>query len=286
MAPRNTTRAATKDAATKTAKTTAKKATGTAVAKWDEELASLAQRAKGLEDSVSGGNFISTKGGRLQYQGAEIPGNTMNVIIVEHILENHMYEGRFDPDTPQSPICFAFGEDEDEMSPHEKAESPQHETCKGCPFNEFGTADTGKGKACKNIRRLALIPEDGMEDIEAAELAMIKVPVTSVKGWAGYVRQLADSMGRPPLGVITELSLVPDPKSQFKMQFKCVEKIEDGDVIQALIAKREQANTDLRIPYAPAPEEEVPPARGRGGLKGQKPKPQPKPAARGGRTAK
>ena len=277
-----TTRASTKDSAP--AKATKK--TGTAVAKWDEELAALAQKAKELEDSVGGGNFISTKGGRLTYQGAEIPGNSMNVIIVDHILENHIYEGRFDPDTPQSPICFAFGEDEDDMEPHEKSESPQHESCKGCPFNEWGSADQGRGKACKNIRRLAVIPEDGLEDIESAELAMIKVPVTSVKGWAGYVRQIADTLGRPPLGVVTEVSLVPDSKTQFKMNFKLVEKIDDGEVIQALLAKRKQAETDLRTPYAPTPEEEAPPARGRGkagALKGQKAKPTPKPTARGGR---
>lgn len=278
-----TTRASTKDSAPATKP---KKTTGTAVAKWDEELAALAQKAKGLEDSVGGGNFISTKGGRLTYQGAEIPGNSMNVIIVDHILENHMYEGRFDPDTPQSPICFAFGEDEDDMVPHEASADPKCESCKDCPFNEWGSADQGKGKACKNIRRLAVIPEDGMEDIESAELAMIKVPVTSVKGWAGYVRQIADTLGRPPLGVVTEISLVPDSKTQFKMQFSLVEKIEDGDVLKALIDKRSKAASDLRTPYAPTPEEEAPPARGRGkaaGLKGQKAKPTPKPTARGGR---
>lgn len=262
-------------------KTPAKK-TGTAVAKWDEELAKLAQQAKGLEANVGGGNFISTKGGRLQYNGAEVPGNSMRVIVVDHILENHYYNVRYDPDNPASPCCFAFGTDESDMAPHEESSEPQADACKGCPMNEFGSADTGRGKACSNIRRLALIAEDGMEDIEGAALAFLKVPPTSVKGWAGYVRQLADVMGRPPLGVITEISITPDPKTQFKINFSVVEKIEDGDVLQALIAKRAQAATELVVPYAPVEEAPAPAPRGRaGGLKGQKPKPPAKPAPRG-----
>jgi hypothetical protein len=263
----------------------AKGKTGTAVAKWDEELAALAQKAKGLEDSVGGGNFISTRSGRLSYNGAEIPGNAMNVIIVDHILENHYYEGRFDPDTPQSPVCFAFGEDEDDMVPHDKSVTPQCGDCKSCPMNEFGSADTGKGKACKNIRRLAVIAEDGMDDIEGATLAFFKVPVTSVKAWAGFVRQVADTLGRPPLGVITEISVVPDAKSQFKVNFKVVEKIEDGDVLQALLAKRAQAATELVVPYSPPAEDEAPQARGRGGkaLKGQKKPAAAQKSARGAR---
>lgn len=171
------------------------KSTGKSLIPFEERLRQQAQIAAAVEENVgSGGQMIGTKGGRLSFGGAEVPGNKMNVVIIDHVLENHLYAGRFDPDTPQSPICFAFCTTEDDMAPHENSVEPQHDTCKGCPMNEWGSADTGSGKACKNVRRLGLITEDQLDDVSSAQTAYIKVPVTSVKGWAGYVRQLNSTL--------------------------------------------------------------------------------------------
>lgn len=241
------------------AKATTKTSTGKGLQRWDEELARQAQMAAGIEENVGGGgSFISTQGGVLTFGGAEIPGNKMNVIIVDHILENHTYGSKFDPDNPSSPICFAFGRDEKEMVPHELSSEPQHDKCIGCPLNEFGSADTGKGKGCKNIRRLALITEDGLEDIENAPLSYLKIPVTSVKAWAGYVRQLATTLSRPPFGVVTEISLVRDAKTQFKVQFKLVESIESAEQIEALIARKKLVEQEIAFPYTPSLEDDEP----------------------------
>ena len=233
----------------------------TAVTKWDEELAKHAAMAAGIEASVQTGSWISTKGGRMSYNGQEVKGNKMNVIILDHILENHYYTARYDPDNPASPVCFAFARSDDDMSPHEKSSDPQSEACHGCPQNEWGTADTGRGKACANIRRLALIPEDGMEDVSAAQVAYMKIPVTSVKGWAGYVNNLSTVMKRPPFGVITEISVVPDDKTQFKIQFKLVEKIEDGEALGAIMERRAAVESELMAPYSPMEVEEKPTPR-------------------------
>lgn len=245
------------------AKTASKPATTKAVANWDARLAQYAEESAATEQT-SGGKFVSIRGGRLSYGGAEVPGNKMSVIILDHIMENHLYTERFDPDTPVSPACFAFGRKEDEMGPHENSTEPQASACKGCPMNEFGTADTGKGKACKNIRRLALIPEDGLDDLENAEIAYLKVPVMSVKTWAGYVQSVANNLKRPPFGVVTEISVVPDPKSQFRLTFTVGESIEDAAVLEALIKRREQVAKEIDFPYQPYTAPEAPPARGVG----------------------
>lgn len=249
-----------------TKKTAAKKTTGKAMVNWSEELARRAQMAAAIEENVGGGgSFISLKGGRLTFQGAEIPGNKMNVVVVDHILEYVYYGDRYDPDSPQTPLAFAFGRDENTIRWHENSieeidgEPIAGELCKDSSINQWGSADTGRGKACKNQRRLALLTEDQIEDVEAIEgatPAYIKVPVTSVKGWAGYVRQLANTLQRPPFGVITEISVVPDPKTQFKLQFKLVEAIEDAEIIEALIAKQEVVSKEIDFPYAPAGEDD------------------------------
>jgi hypothetical protein len=245
--------------------------TGKALVKWDEELAKRAQAATAAADEIgSGGNIIGTAGGQLKFRGAPVPGNKMNVVILVNKLHNMYYEGAFDPANPASPVCYAFGDTKDEMRPHEKSPKPQHATCKGCPQNEFGTADRGKGKACKNSERLGLITEGDLQDVVGAEAAFIHIPVTSMKGFAAYIRQVADTLKRPPLGVVTELALVPDPKNQFAMTFRLVEPIDDPEVLGAIIEKEAAVSKELPFPYVQIEAAPAVPARGRAALAGKK----------------
>lgn len=237
-----------------------------AVAKWDEALAARAKIAKKAEASVSTGEWISLKSGQLSYNGNIVPGNKMDVVVLASRLENQFYEGDYDASTPQAPSCYAFGTDEDTMVPHEKVETKQADGCAGCPMNEWGSAEKGRGKACKNVRRLAMIPADvldgGEDAIKDAAQAFMKVPVTSVKAWAGYVNQLV-ALNRPPLAFVTEISVVPDPVSQFKVSFRAKESIEDGTTIGTLLDKADKSEATIEFPYQQA--EQAPAApKGRG----------------------
>ncbi len=238
----------------------AKKATGgKSMTKWDEELAKRAAIAMGMEEaSLGGGNFVSTRAGVLKYRDNPVPGNKMNVIILDHIFENDWYEHEFDADNPANPDCFALGKSAATLAPHENATQPQHPKCQDCPLGgkeAWGTSDKGRGKACKNTRRLIMITEDALKDIENAQAAMIKIPVTSVKAWAGYVKSLTDTLKRPALGVVTEISLVPDTKSQFKMQFKLKENV-PNEHLDALFKKADAVQATLMQPYQPMDEDE------------------------------
>lgn len=250
----------------KAVKKTAAKKTGTSMAKWDEELARRAAIAVATAESSShgGAKQIKTSGGRLQIDGAEIPGNKMNVVILDHCIEHALYEGKYDPDNPQPPIAWALGRDEatlrwDETSIEELA----GELTKDSECNQFGSADTGRGKAAKNIQRLMLITEADLDDIPNAEPRMLKVPVMSVKGWNGYVKQVNEMFTRPPIGVLTEISLVPDAKSQFRMQFKLVEELSD-EFFGELFPKADSIESDLFQGYEQRDdEEEEQPQRGK-----------------------
>lgn len=251
--------------ATKNVPSTVKKES-TAVAKpmnWQERLASMAQEAVKTEESVSAGNFISFKSGQMSFQGNPIQGNKLDVIVVDHILENCFYGRRYDGDNPTPPQCYAFGRSEDDLEPHEKASEPQHDKCKGCPMNEFGTADQGKGKACKNTRRIAVIAADNLDPdaIASAEVGYMKLPVTSIKGWASYVRALSATEGKPPLAFVTQVSLVPDAKTQFKVGFTKVESL-DAEAIEAVLHRHDEVAESISFPY-PEPSEEESPARGK-----------------------
>lgn len=223
--------------------------TGTEVANWDEELARRAELAHKTEESVSLGQFVSLKSGVLSFNGMPFPDNEMDVIVIDHIMAYTFYVGRYDPDNPTSPVCYAFGREEGEMRPHEKSESPQDPACKGCPNNEFNSADTGKGKACKNSRRLALITGESLEDVGDAQVVYLNVPVTSVRGWAQYVDTLFKTLRKPPFAVITRIKVVPDPKTQFKLNFSLVEEV-NGENFAALIAKQDLVAQSIAFPYS------------------------------------
>ena len=230
--------------------------TRTDMVAWEKEMAAEAEAAAHSEQTVGGG-FVSTRNGRLSWGGAVVPGNAIRVVILDYCRENTYYQGRYDPDAPQSPVCYALAREEGDMAPHENAAVPQSEACAGCPQNEFGSADTGRGKACKNTRRLALVAEDSVED-PSAEVVFLKVPVTSVKAWSGYVQAIADAKRRPPHGVVTEISLVPDAKTQFQMVFKLVDSITDASVGMNIRSLREALGDGrLMFPYATHEEESV-----------------------------
>jgi hypothetical protein len=236
----------------------------TALTTYEDQLAALARQSVEQEASVAVGQSFSIRGGQLSFNGSPIQGNTLNVIVVDSILENSYFPGKFDPDTPASPTCYAFGRDDAEMAPHEKAEDPQHEKCAGCHHNAFGTADNGKGKACKNIRRLIVLPGDNLaSDVLAkAPFAFLKVPVTSVKAWAAYVRTLSAVRRRPPVGVVTNVKVVPDPKTQFKVVFDHVADL-TKDSGMAVLARVESAREAIVVPYPPTPEPFQQPAPGK-----------------------
>lgn len=199
-----------------------------ALVKWDEELARRAQISKGMEDSVSLGSFMSIRGGALSYNGNRIEGDKIKVIVLAHVLENKYFDKKFDPDSPSSPACYAFGVLDKDLKPHEKAPKPQADKCAECEHNEWGSSSRGRGKACKNGRRLALLHVDALKDkdgVKNSTVLYLELPVTSVKGWASYVQGLAQVKKRPPSAVVTEISVTPDPKTQVKVSFKFVDDV-------------------------------------------------------------
>lgn len=236
---------------------------GTGLANWQDRLAGMAKQAVEQEASVATGQFIGTKAGQLTWNGNPVQGNKLEVVVVDSILENAYYVGKFDSDNPQPPVCFSFGRNEKEMKPHPDSVEPQHETCAGCPMNEFKSADTGKGKACKNIRRLGLIAAKPLtpEALEKGEVAFLKTPVTSVKAWASYVRGLEALSHLPPLAVVTEIGAIPDAKTQFKLTFNAGTTIPDK-LMPIVMDRYDEISKSIDFPYAPPSAEPEQLARG------------------------
>ena len=257
---------------------------GTAVVDWEAEMAAQAKIAADAQRATGGGGkFFSMKAGQLSFDGVAMPGNMMAVIILADTIENSYYDTPYDPDTPTSPKCFAFAKNEADLEPHEAVDNDpyferQHDVCNGCPQNEWGSARTGRGKACSNVMRLAMIPAgeyvkgpgrtgalnltmfDEPEHFEKADVGYMKLPVMSVKNYSTFVKSLANEMRRPPHGVFANVAVEPDPKSQFKVVFEVIGPIPND--LMPIVMKRHKTTQDgIGFPYTPPQERDEPAAK-------------------------
>lgn len=247
----------------------------TQMTKYDEAFAKMAQDYAGGERAT--GEFISLRGGVLTFGEEAMPGNQICAVVLDYVKERTYYAEKFQQDREinNPPICYAFGrtEDEDEMGPHPSMQTdltyfkPQNDICKTCWANEWGTADTGRGKACSERRRLALLPAGyytprrGSRDFDlhfiqdpehysAADIAYLKLPVTSVKEWARYVTQLSSTLRRPPLAVVTRIYIEPDPKNQFAVKFEMIEEL-PVEMYDIIMKRHEEAKAGIVFGYPP-----------------------------------
>jgi hypothetical protein len=216
---------------------------------WMDRLAQHAKETQAAEKLAS--NFFSTKSGVLSFNGMAIPNNTMECIALVSMHENVWYDAKFDANNLSSPGCYAFSFTGENMVPHPEAEHIQAPTCGQCPKLKWGTSDNGKGKACRETRRISLLPASAAaspEAVAAAVAGLLRVPITSVKHWAAYVARLA-TLNLPPFAMLTEVKLVPDAKSMFRLEFAARRPINNPAVLEALTRRIEVEKNNMIAPY-------------------------------------
>lgn len=223
------------------------------IANYDEMLAAMAKKATAIEKPTT--STVGTKAGILTLNGEAVPGNKLSVIVLASTHANLYYEGEYDEKNPTNPVCWAYSEDGENMVPHAKASKPQHTDCASCPWNAWESDPKGgRGKACKNTRRLALIPADTqVEDLQTVEVATLQLPVTSVKMWAQYVNKISALFARPPLGVYTTIGSEPNRKTTFNLTFTNGPLV-DVSLIMPLVTKADNVQDQLERVYEPNPE--------------------------------
>ena len=236
-----------------------------AVVSWDEELARAATIAGSMEAGAGGLQFFSMQAGQLSFNDMPVPGNQMAVVVLDYILENIYYTEKWEAGNPLPPTCFAFGREDHKMTPHPvvfEHQQEQNAQCRDCPRNEWASAETGRGKACRNTRRLAVISAGTLDPQTArftafddpqhyadAPIQYLKLPVTSVKPWSGYVKQLIATVKRPPFGVFTRIRVVPDSKTQFRVECSALSPISD-DLRSVIMTRHADAEKAIDFPYA------------------------------------
>ncbi len=226
--------------------------------KWDEELAKHATKQAAVERPAVG--KIGFKGGVMTYQNVPIPGNKLNVVIIAAAKENAYYPDAYDANNVKSPACFALALGDDPLAPHPQAQTKMAATCAECRYNAWGSDPKGgKGKACKENRRLVMVPQSAVlsgpnipaaaGSVQKAESASASIPPTSLKNWANYTAQLAGEYRRPSWAMITEMSVIPNARSVFEVKFSPVGLVDDSH-LGDLMARVETANSIVMTPYS------------------------------------
>ena len=165
-------------------------------------------------------NKISTKGKEFALPDGR-KGKELECIILDFAWFMVNYPGVYNANNPQQPNCFAVGRenpDSGELVPHESAADPQADDCKTCPKNQWKSAPSGNGKACKNQRRLVVLAPDADEKSEPMTLY---VSPGGLKHFDAYVSRLASEHKMLPVQVVTIITFDENqsyPLLQFELK--------------------------------------------------------------------
>jgi hypothetical protein len=151
------------------------------------------------------------------------PASSIQVAIVRVNpgLSKAYYAGGYVEGVESKPECFS----NDGIRPDPNAEEAQAKSCASCPFNAFGSASTGKGKACRDTKRMAIATVDNLE-----EPMMLRVPATSLKNLAQYGKLLTEK-GVDTRFVATRIGFDPHSTHQV-LTFKPVGFLDEETVIE------------------------------------------------------
>ncbi len=184
-------------------------------------------------------NKISTRGKIFTLPDGKSSPGPLRVIVVDFAWALVHYKGIYSAAQPQGPDCWALGRDNPDsgnLVPSPTIVKPYATSCNKCPKNQWKSDPQGKGKACKNQRRLIVVGADANKDSEPLTLY---VSPGALKNFDGYVASLASTHGLLPIQVVTEVSF--DANQAYpSLKFSMVEKHARLEEMFALKAKAEE----------------------------------------------
>ena len=212
-------------------KVSKKKAPGKAVATrkatlpadWKDQLRKDAAAESERTPSGSGNRITLKRNGQFSFQGADM-GDSIDVVIVDHVVAKQYFDSDYDEDNPVPPACFALKPSSKNIAPHDDAPDPQAEVCEDCWANEWASG-RGRGKACKDKNRLALLHAEDLE----GDLALLEVPVTSGSAFNQYIKGLTAAADLPCYAVMTRMTM--DDHADYQMlTFELLGEVPEEDL--------------------------------------------------------
>lgn len=201
------------------------------------------------------GQRISTKGKVFALPDGRTSTGPLDAIILDFRITHAYYTGLYDPKNPKPPICWAVSRTL-ECKPDESIVQPKFSCCLGrdengelitCPMNEYKSASQGNGKACKEGRRLAIIPPDATAD---SEIWTLDVSPTGIRSFEAYMTRLRES-DHHSMEVVTQIAFKADeayPTLVFAPKPK--DALLDDERLAIAFTLAQRAGTVLDLPLA------------------------------------
>ena len=156
----------------------------------------------------------------LSYQddeGNNIPNIEVAIVKSRENLSNNYYIKYNQNEQHKAPDCWSSdGQTPDARVPEATKQNP---ICEGCPQKRPGSAITAAGdptKACRDLRKIALIPIQHLLDRKFEEYGgpmLFTITPTSLKNYAEYLDRIK-AMGHKSFSVVTRMRFDPNFKFQ------------------------------------------------------------------------
>lgn len=126
-----------------------------------QQLAERLQSAQAQLPPSTSTRIQVTQDKQFKFPDGRASDEPFEAVILSYQWFNALYTKRYVPGQVESPDCWAADFNYANMAPSSAVKKPVHTECATCPKNEWGSDPTGgKGKACGNKVRLAIVPPD------------------------------------------------------------------------------------------------------------------------------
>lgn len=170
---------------------------------------------------------------QLMRQDGDGPMGSLELILLKanpH-LSKTWYENGWDENSTNPPDCSSANG----VVPDNGVPKKQSATCATCPRNQWGTAPNGgKGKACGDHRRIAIVPADDIPNETFGGPMLLRCPAASLQDLASFDAKYKQA-GYPYFSLRVKVSF--DPKESYpKLVFSAVRPLTEaeGKLVMAL----------------------------------------------------
>lgn len=201
----------------------------------------LNQQRQALKNQLSAppSNKIATKGKIFTLPDGTASAGPILAVVLDFAWAFVHYAGVYSSSNPQKPDCWALGRDKPEsglLTPDPSVAKPYAANCAVCAKNQWKSDNNGRGKACKNQRRLVIVAPDATLDTSPLTLY---VSPGAIKAWDSYVNELDKVHGLLPIQVITEISF-DENQTYPTLRFKHIDKHSNLELFYSLQTKAQE----------------------------------------------
>lgn len=121
-------------------------------------------------------------------EGEPLTKLSLVILRASRAITKTYYEGAYVEGADEKPTCVSY----DGVAPDPNSPDVQNNICATCPKNQFGSGNNGKGKACQDNRRLAVLPAWDLRNEAYGGAMLLKLPPTSLANLAKLAEQLQE----------------------------------------------------------------------------------------------